>query len=104
MTGMALALGLPVFVLWLAALAKGPDTYNQFIQCAHSTVGTILLVGWSWAFFFHLCTGIRHLFWDAGFFLDIKKVYITGWIAVVVSALMTIMMWMRVLGYFGPTP
>ena len=28
--------------------------------------GLFMLVGWSVAFYYHLATGIRHLFWDVG--------------------------------------
>src|SRR5882762_6821451 len=68
-TGVGLAFGLPVFVLWLMVLGKDEAAYEQFLTCAHSIVGTILLMGWSWAFAYHLCMGVRHLLWDMGLFL-----------------------------------
>jgi succinate dehydrogenase / fumarate reductase cytochrome b subunit len=99
MTGIGLALGLPVFVAWLCALAKGADAYARFLSCAHSTVGQILLFGWSWAFFYHFWAGIRHLCWDAGFFLDIKNVYRTGWFVLGISTFSTLMTWAKILGW-----
>ena len=96
-TGVGLAFGLVAFVAWLAALTQGPETYARFIQCAHSPVAQIFLFGWIWAFFFHLCSGIRHLLWDAGLFLDIKNVYRTGYSALAVSTLMTLMAWYQIL-------
>jgi succinate dehydrogenase / fumarate reductase cytochrome b subunit len=96
-TGVALVFGLPVFVLWLVALARGPQAYASFLTCAHTLVGRALLVGWSWAFIFHLCTGARHLLWDMGLFLDIRQVYKTGYIAVAVSVVLTLGIWFKLL-------
>lgn len=88
-TGIGLSLGLPVFVLWLVLLSGEQTTYDRFVKLAHSLPAQIALLGWIWAFFFHLCTGIRHLLWDAGYFLKIKDVYKTGYIALAVSTLLT---------------
>lgn len=95
MTGVGLAAGLPVFVLWLVTLAEGEKYYDQFLACAHSIIGTILLMGWSWAFAFHLCMGVRHLLWDMGLFLDIKDAYKTGYGALAISTLLTAGLWLK---------
>src|SRR5262249_39736711 len=97
-TGIGLCFGLLAFVGWLVALADGPKSYECFMRCAKSVVGQIFLAGFSWAFFFHLCTGVRHLLWDAGYFLDIKNVYSTGRIAIGVSTLLTIIVWLKAYG------
>ncbi|MBV8548014.1 MAG: succinate dehydrogenase, cytochrome b556 subunit [Alphaproteobacteria bacterium] len=89
-TGIGLALGLPVFVLWLLLLAGDQPTYDKFIKIAHTLPAQLALLGWTWAFFYHLCTGIRHLLWDAGHFLKIKDVYKTGYIALAVSTALTV--------------
>ena len=59
--------------------------------------GRLLLFGWSFALFYHLCNGIRHLAWDAGYGFEIKTMTTTGWIAVLASAGLTVLAW--VLGY-----
>lgn len=96
-TGVGLAFGLPILVAWLVTIAANDDVYNLFAGWMESPVGQVLLFGWSWAFFYHFCTGIRHLFWDAGFFLDIKNVYRTGWLALAASTLFTAYIWLYVL-------
>ncbi|HWK41376.1 MAG TPA: succinate dehydrogenase, cytochrome b556 subunit [Croceibacterium sp.] len=63
--GMALV-ALPVLLWWLSALASGPDAYETFTAIATSWYGYIVLVGISWAFFNHLCSGIRHFVLDMG--------------------------------------
>ena len=96
-TGVGLALGLPVLVAWLAVVASNEQVYDIVAGWFGSPVGLVLLFGWSWAFFYHFCTGIRHLLWDAGFFLDIKNVYRTGWLAFIVSTAVTAYVWLYVL-------
>lgn len=63
--GMALV-ALPVLLWWLAALASGKAAYETFIGVATSWYGYVVLVGISWAFFNHLCSGIRHFVLDIG--------------------------------------
>lgn len=58
--------GLPVLLWWLGALASGPEAYEAFVSVATSIPGYVVLVGLSWAFFNHLCSGIRHFVLDTG--------------------------------------
>lgn len=63
--GMTLV-ALPILLWWLGALAAGQDAYQTFVHQASSWYGIIILVGISWAFFNHLCSGLRHLALDMG--------------------------------------
>ena len=45
------------------------------------------------ALFYHLCNGIRHLFWDMGYGYSIPVMHKSGWSVVVVSTLLTILFW-----------
>ena len=58
--------GLPVLLWWLGALASGSEAYLTFTRVATSIPGYVVLVGLSWAFFNHLCSGIRHFVLDIG--------------------------------------
>ena len=42
---------------------------------------------------FHLCTGIRHILWDAGVGFEVKAVSMTGWVAIVASIALTAISW-----------
>ena len=90
LTGVGLSFAMPVFVWFLVALSQGKEPYEKFLNCAHSIPGQIVLFGWVWAFCYHLCCGIRHLFWDSGSLLEIKQVNASGAVAVFVSSVMTI--------------
>ena len=63
--GMAFV-ALPVLLWWLGALASGPAAYETFASIATSWYGMIVLVGISWAFFNHFCSGVRHFVLDIG--------------------------------------
>lgn len=93
LTGIALAVGTLLLVWWLVAAAAGPDSFATVQGFIGSLVGRILLFGWSWALFYHLCNGIRHLAWDAGWGFELKTVYASGWIAVAASFGLTLIAW-----------
>ena len=100
-TGIALTVG-TLLVLWaLFALAAGPDAFTAVQAFCASPLGRILLVGWTWSLFFHLCNGIRHLGWDAGWGYEIPRAYATGWAVVIASLLATIGVWICVFARGG---
>jgi len=74
--GMAFV-ALPVLLWWLGSLASGPEAYADFTTLATSWYGYVVLVGISWAFFNHLCSGIRHFVLDigAGYELTTNKIW-----------------------------
>lgn len=92
-TGIALALGTLLLVWWLIAAATGPTAFDDVQSFIGSIFGRILLLGWSYALFYHLCNGIRHLVWDSGRGFEIKSAYASGWLVVVASVVLTIICW-----------
>ena len=56
----------------------------------------LLLFGWSVAFFYHLCSGIRHLAWDAGYGFEIQQAYRSGYAVLAATALLTALTWLYV--------
>lgn len=92
-TGIALAVGTLLLVWWLIAAATGEDTFGDVQAFNVSWVGRLLLFGWSYALFYHLCNGIRHLFWDAGKGFELASAYRSGWVVVVVSIALTVIAW-----------
>lgn len=92
-TGMALAFGTLLLACWLIALASGPEAYAAYSKHLFAWYGQILLLGWSWALLYHLCNGIRHLFWDVGKGFDIPTAYKTGYAVVIISGVLTLAVW-----------
>ena len=93
-TGVALSVGLIVLTIWLFALSIGAPAYGQVAALLGSIVGRLLLVGFSFAFFFHLCNGIRHLFWDVGKGFEMRQVTASAWSVVVASSALTLWFWL----------
>jgi succinate dehydrogenase / fumarate reductase cytochrome b subunit len=92
-TGIGLSMGTLLLAGWLIALASGPQTYSVFAGHLTAWYGQALLFGWSWALLYHLCNGIRHLFWDMGKGLELKSAYASGYAVVVFSGLLTVAAW-----------
>lgn len=95
-TGVALSVGLIVLTIWLLALSIGAPAYEQIAALLQSTLGRLILAGFSFAFFFHLCNGIRHLFWDVGKGFEMRQVNASAWSVVVVSSAMTLWLWFAI--------
>lgn len=96
MTGVALTLGLFILAWWLLAASAGPEAYDQFRAVASSPVGIIALVGWSFALFYHLCAGVRHLVMDAGWFFTIPALYKTGYTMLGCTVALTAIFWISI--------
>ena len=93
MTGVALTAGLMVYVAWLMSAADNGTNYRLFVDLMQTPLGRIALVGWSFSFFFHLCNGIRHLFWDAGRGFTKQQTNASAWMAIVSSVVLTLLYW-----------
>jgi succinate dehydrogenase / fumarate reductase, cytochrome b subunit len=92
-TGIALSVGALYLAIWVICAAAHPRVYGWFQDFNGSIAGRIVLGGWLFCLFYHLCNGIRHLFWDAGYGFDLKDAYRSGWIVVIVSLIATAMSW-----------
>lgn len=92
-TGCALAAGTLLLTWWLVAAAAGPDYYALVQACLGSILGRLVLLGFSWALFYHLLNGIRHLFWDAGHGYSIPVANKSGWAVIIGSVVLTVLVW-----------
>ena len=92
-TGIALSVGALYLATWVVFASASPQTYAMFQGFNGSIVGRIVLGGWLFSLFFHLCNGIRHLFWDAGYGFELKDADRSGWIAVAVAVVATTVAW-----------
>jgi len=97
-TGVFLTLGALFLSCWLLSIANGPESYTALQQYVLAWYGQILLYAWVFSLYFHLCNGIRHLIWDMGRGLDIKATYLSGYIVMATSILLTIVTWCLVRG------
>lgn len=92
-TGVAMSLGFVVLVAWLFDVASGEESYAIFVEAMGSTIGGLLLIGWSFAFFFHLSNGVRHLFWDTGRGFEKQQANASAWFVIVAATILTAGFW-----------
>jgi succinate dehydrogenase / fumarate reductase cytochrome b subunit len=92
-TGLALSTGSLLLVAWLWAAAYSPECFGWMHDFFTSIAGRLLLIGWTAAFYYHLCNGIRHLFWDIGKGFEIHTSTVTGWSVFAATLLLTLLTW-----------
>jgi succinate dehydrogenase / fumarate reductase cytochrome b subunit len=96
-TGVGLGLGALLLTWWLAAAAAGPDYFTTVHGIMTSVIGRVIMFGFTAALFFHLCNGVRHLFWDAGIGLEIDSARNSSYAVLVLAAAATVLVF--VIGY-----
>jgi len=89
-TGLLLSLGAVALAVWLIALASGGDSFNAVSRIYGADWFKLLLVGWTFCFFYHLANGVRHLAWDGGYGFDPARIRLTGRIVIVVAVVATV--------------
>jgi succinate dehydrogenase / fumarate reductase cytochrome b subunit len=92
-SGVVLNIAAIGLVVWLVAVAAGPQAYVPVQALLASTIGQIALFAATFAFFLHLCGGIRHLAWDAGYGFELRAIYASGWAVVAASIVLTMAVW-----------
>src|SRR4029077_15812937 len=96
LTGIGLALGSILLAWWLVGVAAGGELVTATPPFIASPIGMLLLFLWSVAFFYHLCSGIRHLAWDAGYGFEIRDAYRSGYAVIAATAVLTVASWLYV--------
>lgn len=96
-TGILLSIGLIVLTYWLLAAAAGPGAFATAQVVLGTWIGRVLLFFWSFAVFYHLCNGVRHLVWDTGHALDLDPAYAGGYLAVAGAIVLTLLTWLVVI-------
>lgn len=96
MAGVALSAGMVLLIVWLVALAGGEESY----QCAQAIItsipGRIVMFGFTFLFFYYIATAVRHLVWDFGFGFEMKTAEVTGYISVIASVVLTVLLWVAI--------
>lgn len=102
LTGLLLALGAVLLVAMLAAAAAGSRTYGLAYDVAASWPGQIVLIGFTLALYYHLCAGVRHLFWDAGWGFSLRAARLGSWAVIALAIVLTAATWALAYSVGGP--
>lgn len=90
-TGHALVVGILLIVWWLIAAVTGPRAFAAADWVVRSWLGFLILTGSAWALWFHTLSGIRHLFYDAGYGLEIDEAKTGSWVIIIGSVVLTLL-------------
>ena len=93
LTGIFLTLGSILLVLWFLSVSIGENFYNYFQIISSNFVFKVILFFWTLAFFYHLFNGIRYLFWSFSLGMELKTVYLSGYIIALLTIIATIIVW-----------
>ncbi len=91
LTGNALIVGTVLVVWWLLAAATGPDYYATTNAVLTSWFGDLVLLGSTWALWYHALAGLRHLYWDTGRGLEVETAEKLGLAVIAGSLVLTIL-------------
>jgi succinate dehydrogenase / fumarate reductase cytochrome b subunit len=80
----------PLLLCWLIALATGEEAFVALSLWLGSLLGKLVIAASVFSFSFHLFGGIRHLIWDAGWMMEMSQVRLSGWLAIVGSVALTL--------------
>lgn len=92
-TGVILSAGLVLTVLFLAALADGQSSWNSVHSFLGNGFGQLILFGFTLVLNYHLCNGVRHLFWDIGQGFTLEAANRANKLVLMASAILTLLVW-----------
>jgi len=93
LTGVALTAGALLFSYWIISTSYGESAFNTAQSLLGSWFGQFVMFGFTFAIFYHLCNGIRHMAWDAGRGYDMPTLRKSGWFVVIISLSLTALTW-----------
>lgn len=89
MTGVVISVAAFGLAWWLLALAGGAGGYETFRACLASPLGLLALIAFGACLVFHFLNGIRHLLWDTGWGLDLKRAFATAWVVIALALVLS---------------
>ena len=89
-TGVGLTLGAILGVWWFLAAASGPAYFAVVDGLVTSWIGGLIMLLSMFALWYHFFTGVRHLFWDAGFGFDLDMVDKSSYAVIGAAAVMSL--------------
>lgn len=94
-TGVILAMGALLFVVWLyaASLSIDDSLFARFQAVLASLPGKLALFAFSTSLIYHFFNGIRHLLWDIGWGYEISRAYFSGYTVLTLSVATTTLIW-----------
>ena len=93
LTGIILYLSSFLISFWLFCTAFNNNLKIVLDNFLFSNLGKIILFFVTFSFTYHFLNGLRHLCWDFGYGFNIKNVYLTGFIIIIITLTINIYIW-----------
>ncbi len=90
-TGVINAIAISLICIWFLLTINNEKIL--FENILNSFFGKFISISLSWTFSFHILNEIRHLIWDVGYGFDPKISKITGYMTLITSFLLTILIY-----------
>ena len=90
---MFLSMAVILLPVWLWLIAEGEESYAYAHVLISAWYGQLFLFAVSFSLVFHTLSGIRHLIWDTGFNLDVRGAERSGYLVMVLTILLTVLIW-----------
>lgn len=92
LTGFALCMVILISPVILYFLTMSRETHAFVLGVFQNGFAKLIISLALFGMVYHLCNGIRHLAWDAGYGLDLDSSYRSGYIVVIASLSITILL------------
>ena len=84
-----------VLIVWTLAGAAGPaDSYGFIGALVQSWFGKLMMFGFTLSLYYHLCNGIRHLFWDAGYGFELEAANKSARTTLLAAGCLSVITWL----------
>ena len=90
--GVINAIAISLICIWLLVIVNNKEMI--FENILNSILGKFISISLCWTFSFHILNEIRHLAWDAGYGFDPKISKITGYMTLILSFVLAILIYL----------
>ena len=90
--GVINAIAISLICIWLLVIVNNKEMI--FENILNSFLGKFISISLCWTFSFHILNEIRHLAWDAGYGFDPKISKITGYMTLILSFVLAIIIYL----------
>ena len=88
-TGVSMLVALAMLVWWFAAASYSSEYFAFVDGLLSSWIGGLIFILSTFALWYHLCNGIRHMIWDLGYGFDLEKLQTQSYIVVGAAIVLT---------------
>ncbi|MCK5725822.1 MAG: succinate dehydrogenase, cytochrome b556 subunit [Thiotrichaceae bacterium] len=96
LSGIALFIGFFLITILLVIASHGEGAWQMVQPIISHSMSQCIVFLFTFILYFHLCNGIRHLFWDIGKGLDLASASRSAKIALTVAILLNLLTWLFV--------